>query len=161
MTENLETQPSNELERQNQETEAQKRIKQLSEKVRLTSEERDEKDNLLKERDTKIAELERENVFNSGFVDVLTTHLAAKDHKDEIKAKVLSGYTVEDATFAVLGKAGKLGQPQASHEPANPAGGSASTTLPQGGTKKFEDMSREEKREALMQAEREGGIALT
>ena len=101
----------------------EKRIKDLSEKVKLTAQERDEQKNLLGERDKTIAELQRENAFNSGFADVLGSHSAAKDHKEEIKAKVLSGYSVEDATFAVLGKAGKLGQAQAQVEITNPAGG--------------------------------------
>lgn len=151
--ENLQTQSSQELERQNQMSEAEKRIKQLSEKVRITSEERDERDNLLKERENRIAELERENSFNSGFVDVLASHSAAKDHKDEIKAKVLSGYSVEDATYAVLWKAGKLGQVIA-QETANPAGGSATTNVSQG-EKPLAEMSRDEKREMLLKMDQD------
>ncbi len=84
------------------ETESQKRIKQLSDKVELTAKERDEKDKLLNESNTKIATLEKENAFNSSFSDVLGTYSAAKDHKDEIKAKVLAGYSTEDAALAVL-----------------------------------------------------------
>lgn len=133
----------------NEPSPAEARIKQLSEKVRLTSEERDEKDRLLNESKTKITELERENAFNSGFVDVLSTHSQAKDHKDDIKAKVLSGMSVEDATFAVLGKAGKLGN-QAPVETPNPAGGSATTQLPaNGGAKTPSEMTQEERRAQL------------
>ncbi len=129
-------------------SEAQKRITQLSDKVRTTAQERDEKDRLLKESTEKYATLEKENLFNSGFADVLGTHPAAKDHKDEIKAKVLAGYTPEDAAFAVLGKAGKLGgTPPA--PPINPAGGSAPITPPQGGSKNPSEMSQAEKRAAL------------
>lgn len=129
------------------ESESQKRIKQLSEKVELTAKERDEKDKLLNESNTKIATLEKENAFNSGFADMLGTHSAAKDHKDDIKAKVLAGYSVEDATLAVLAKAGKLGaaataQPQV-------AGGSAATAMPSGAQKEISDMSLTEKRAAL------------
>lgn len=127
------------------ESESQKRIKQLSEKVRLASEDRDEKDKLLKESNEKYATLERENAFNSGFADILGTQPLAKDFKDEIKAKVMSGYSPEDATFAVLGKAGKLGSSPA---PASPAGGSASTTLPTG-QKSVSEMSLAEKRSQL------------
>ena len=140
----------------------EKRIKDLSEKVRLTSEERDEQKRLLGERDKKIADLEKENAFNTGFVDTLTTHPAAKDHKDEIKAKVLTGYSVEDATFAVLGKAGKLGQPTPPPpKPDNPAGGSAVNQPITGGEKKLNELTREEKRAELLKAEARGDISIT
>lgn len=145
----------------NEPSEAQKRITQLSEKVRLTSEERDEQKRLLGERDVKIAELERENTFNSGFMDVLGSHPAAKDHKDEIKEKVLAGYTPEDATYAVLGKVGKLGAPKAP-DSVSPAGGSAAISVPQsGGIKAPHEMNKEELRTAVLAAQDRGDIALT
>ena len=125
---------------------SQERIQQLSDKVQLTARERDEKEALIKERDAKIADLEKENSFNSGFADMLGNHPAAKDHKDEIKAKVLAGYTVEDATLAVLGKAGKL----SAITPVTPqvAGGSA-TINPQSAQKEPKDMTQAERRDAL------------
>jgi hypothetical protein len=123
---------------------AEERITQLSEKVRLTSEERDEKARLLNE-------VTKERDFYSGFSDVVTTNPAAKDHKEDILAKVKSGYTVEDATYAVLGKAGKLGQTApAPAEPMNPAGGSAVVnTSTNSGEKPIGEMSLAEKREAI------------
>lgn len=123
------------------------RIKQLSEKVEHTAKERDEQAKLVKDRDEKIATLEKEGAFSSGYAEVLSTHPAAKDHKDEIKEKVLKGYSVEDAALAVLGKAGKLGAVQA--PPKSPAGGSADTAMPQGGQKDIKDMSLAEKRAQL------------
>lgn len=126
---------------------AEDRIKQLSEKVELTAKERDEKEKLLNESNTKIANLEKENAFNSGFADMLGTHSAAKDHKDEIKTKVLSGYSVEDATLAVLAKAGKLSAtPTATPQVA---GGSAATAIPQNGQKSPQEMSQAERRAQL------------
>lgn len=145
MPDDINNASADQIEQQNQQSEAEKRIKQLSEKVRLTSEERDEKDNLLKERDEKIASLEKENSFNAGFSEMLSSHPMAKDHKDEIKDKVLSGYSVEDATFAVLGKAGKLGE-QEQQAPVV-AGGSADT--PPAQEKNIADMTAEEKRAVL------------
>ena len=129
------------------ESRSQQRIKQLSDKVELTSKERDELKELRVQDQKKIGELERENAFNSGFADILGTQAAAKDHKDAIKEKVMAGMSVEDATFAVLGKAGKLG---VTPEPTAPqvAGGSATTT-PQSGTKEVKDMSQAERREQL------------
>lgn len=126
---------------------AEDRIKQLSEKVEVTAKERDEKDGQLKDRDTKIASLEKENAFSNEFADILGTHSAAKDHKDEIKAKVLSGYSVEDATLAVLAKAGKLGAVETPI--AQVAGGSAATTMQSGAQKELKDMSLAEKRGVL------------
>lgn len=130
-------------------SESEKRIKQLSEKVRLTSEERDEKNRLLEESNKKIETLERENSFNSGFVDVLSNHSAAKDHKDDIKAKVLSGMSVEDATFAVLGKAGKLGSSTTQNTINTVAGGSSPTTQTQTADKSVKEMTQDERRAQL------------
>lgn len=128
------------------ETESQKRIKQLSEKVELTAKERDEL-KASKEQDLKkIQELEKENSFNSGFGDILGTHTAAKDHKDEIKAKFSAGYSLEDATLAVLAKAGKL---TATTVTPQVAGGSAATTMSQGTQKELKDMSLADKRAVL------------
>ncbi len=126
---------------------AQKRIKDLSEKVELTSIERDEKAKLLEEKDKEISTLKKESEFSNGFADVLGAHPQAKEHKDEIKAKVLAGYTVQDATFAVLGAAGKLGQTTPQAKP-QVAGGSAVTT-PASGEKEMKDMSLAEKRAIL------------
>lgn len=147
MTEPITQTPTEEIAVQNNESRSQERIKQLSEKVELTSKERDEKDRLLKEQSEKIAQLERENSFNSGFADVLGTQPAAKDFKDDIKSKVLAGYSVEDATFAVLGKAGKLGAP-VSQAPKEIAGGSAPNAMSQS-QKEIGDMTQSERREAL------------
>lgn len=140
-------QTTEEIAAANAESRSQQRITQLSEKVELTAKERDEEKRLRGEDQKKISELERENSFNSGYADILSAQPLAKEHKDEIKAKVLTGYTVEDATFAVLGKAGKLGSAQQTISP-QVAGGSASTT-PQSGSKEVKDMSLQEKRDAL------------
>lgn len=134
---------------ENKTSEAEKRIKQLSEKVRLTSEERDEKEKLLKETTEKLSVLEKENSFNSTFVDVLGTYSQAKDHRDEIKAKVLAGYTVEDATLAVLGKAGKLGGTLTPTYTPQVAGGSAATTMTNSANKEVKDMTQAERRAQL------------
>lgn len=142
-------------------SESEKRIKQLSEKVRLTAEERDEKDRLLKEEGDKNTELTRERDFYQGFTDVVVTNPLAKDYKEEILAKVKGGYTVEDAMFAVLGKAGKLNPPP-KPEPQSPAGGSAPITPPQGGAQKSpQEMTQEERRNALLEAQARGDIAIS
>ena len=145
------TKTADELEVENKQTEAQKRITQLSEKVRLTSEERDEKARLLGEESSKREAAEKERDFYAGFSDVVSTNPLAKDHKDDILAKVKSGYTVQDATFAVLGAAGKLGNTLAP-TPQSPAGGSSPTALPQGGVKPIGEMTQDERRDELAKA---------
>lgn len=142
------------------ENKVEKRIKDLSEKVRMTAEERDAEKRKLEEFTSKNTELQRERDFYASFTDVVSTNPAAKDHKDEILAKVRGGYSVEDATFAVLGKAGKLSQPQPVVE--SPVGGSAAITQPTTGVQKtLSEMSRDEKRAKLLEAEKRGEITLS
>ncbi len=143
-----------------QPSEAEKRIKQLSDKVGLSAKEVEEQKKLVQDRDEKIATLERENSFNSGFADTVATTPQAKEFKDDIKAKVLSGYSLEDATYAVLGKAGKLNQ-SSRENLESPAGGSATTTVTQTGTKSVKEMSPDERRQALVDAEKSGDLSWT
>lgn len=143
----------------NEPSEAQKRITQLSGTVKTVSDERDTERASREAAEAKASEAERERDFYQGFSDVVATNPSAKDHKDEILEKVRGGYTVEDATYAVLGKAGKLGTPEPAYE--SPAGGSAATAIPQGGTKSVSEMSRDEKRQALVEAEARGDIGIS
>lgn len=147
------------------ESKVQKRIKDLSEKVRLSSEERDEQSRLYKEQSSKNAELQRERDFFAGFADVVSSNPQARDHKDDILAKVKSGYTVEDATFAVLGKAGKLGNPSQPKQVERhadvdfPGGGSSPTQHTAGGQKSLSQLTREEKRTLLLESEARGDLS--
>ena len=149
-----------EIEKENK---VEKRIKDLSEKVRLTAEERDAEKKKTEEFSSKTAELQRERDFYASFSDVVSINPAAKDHKEDILTKVKGGYTVEDATFAVLGKLGKLGQPApVTQEVESPAGGSAAVNQPvSGGEKSISEMTREEKRSALLEAEKRGDISMS
>lgn len=127
-----------------------KRIKGLSEKVELTS----------KERDTFKAEAEknaREAGFYKEFAGMVSKHPAATEYQDQIKEKVMAGYTPEDATYAILAKQGKLGQMQAPQE--NPAGGSAINQPPQA-RKAVSEMTRDEMLAALKEAEKGNQIWL-
>src|SRR5687768_16739682 len=91
-----------------QENKVEKRIRELSNKVKLTSKERDElaqaKQKLEAERDTAQKEVQ----FYSAFSDVTDKYPNAKEFKYKIKEKVLTGYSMEDAAVAVLAKEGKL-----------------------------------------------------
>ncbi len=149
----------------NQPSESEKRIRQLSGKVK---EEADAKDAALKEKaaaEAKAAEAEKKAAFAEGFADIVSTNPAAKDFKADIQAKVLSGYSVEDATFAVLGKAGKLGnqstETKKTDETASPAGGSASYAPPQGGSKPIKEMTQAERLAALQAAEASGDLSMS
>lgn len=127
------------------------RIKQLSDKVKTTAEERDA------ERTAKEAETagrisaEKERDFYSSFADTSSQYPQAKDFKDDIKAKVLAGYSVEDATVSVLAKNGKLTTSVVKDGTVGTsAGGSASTHLPNnGGDKSVSEMTPEERKQAV------------
>lgn len=136
-----------------------KRLTDLSEKVKLTSKERDDLAELNK---TIAAEKEaaiKERDFYQSFADSASQYPQAKDHKDEIKSKVLSGYTVEDATISVLAKAGKLVPPKVERETS--AGGSAINPPPRDGVKSLHEMTRDEKRQALIEAVNRGDISMS
>lgn len=139
-----------------------KRIKDLSEKVRLTAEERDERDKLIKERDEQLAKANKEIDFFKNFSPLTSKYQAAGEFQDKIKEKVMAGYEVEDATVAVLSKEGKLTAPVVPPPPKeNPAGGSAINTIKTGDEKPLSEMTRDEKRAALLEAEARGDISLS
>ena len=141
----------NELDLELEDNAVEKRIRSLNEKVKLTAQERDEKDSLLKERDNTIATLSKEKDFYASFSDSVSKYPNAGEYKDTIKEKVLAGYTVEDATVAVLAKEGKLNYTPPVVPKENPAGGSAITNIGSG-EKSINEMSKDEKRAALVEA---------
>lgn len=136
-----------------EENPTEKRIKALSGKVEITA----------KERDEAIARADaatKKAAFAEGFVDVVSANPAAKDHKADIEAKVMAGYSVADATYSVLGPLGKLGnQSQQSYQPIT--GGSASTIIPNQGIKPTGELSRDELRTALVEAQNKGDLYLS
>lgn len=134
------TQPTSTTETQRESTRGEERITQLSEKVRLEAEAREKAE-------ARATAAEKKAAFAEGYADMVATNPAAKEFKADIEAKVMTGYTVEDATFAVLGKAGKLGASAPTMQ--NPAGGSASTVTPQSAEKPVSEMSQEERRAQL------------
>lgn len=138
----------------------EKRIKDLSEKVRLTAEERDERDKLLTTEREKSESLTKENQFLNSFGDSLAKYPNASGYKDEIKEKVLKGYSVEDATISTLASKGQFtqGQQEKVAPTTNPAGGSAAVNVPTGDKKKVDEMNRQEKRDALLEAEKRGDV---
>ena len=140
---------ADELELELEENDVERRIKDLSKKVKLTSEERDEKDRIIKERDGQLTTIGKERDFFKDFSGNIAKYPQASEYQDAIKEKVMLGYTVEDATVSILNKEGKL---QATPPPVspkeNPAGGSAVANIG-GGEKSISEMSRDEKRAKL------------
>ncbi|MEK7112966.1 MAG: hypothetical protein AAB875_06670 [Patescibacteria group bacterium] len=138
----------------------EKRIKSLSEKVKLTSEERDElkglNDNLTAEKHT----LSKERDFYKGFNQVSTKYPGASDYQDKILEKVNAGYDVEDATISILAKEGKYTPAQVQVENEKVAGGSASTGITGKADKTPGEMSQDERRSALMDLESKGELHL-
>lgn len=143
----------------NEPSEASKRISQLSGEVKSISEERDAAQAKADEAQAKIEAAERRASFAEGFADIISQNPEAKDFRTEIEEKVMGGMSMEDAKFAVLGKAGKLGAP--APEPESIVGGSAPVTVTVQGPKTAESMTQEERRSALMEAEARGDISLT
>mgnify|MGYP001601220957 CR=1 FL=1 len=145
-----------EIEKENK---VEKRIKDLSDKVKLTSNERDELKRLGDQKDSENATLKKENEFLNSFGDVLGKHPEASSYRDRIKEKVLKGYSIEDATVSTLASEGKLNVPRKEVIIENPAGGSA-VTQPPSGEKPLSQLTRDEKRVRLMEAEARGDIAM-
>lgn len=128
----------------------EERITDLSSKVKTASEERDAAM-------AKLAAAEKKAAFAEGFVDILATQPAAKEHKADIEAKVTAGLSLQDATYAVLGAKGLLGAPQVARTPI--AGGSAATPITMPITKELDGMSREELRAAFLEEVKKGTIS--
>lgn len=134
----------------------QERITNLSSKVKEASTQRDD---ALKVAD----EAKREAGFYRDFADMIPKYQAASEYKDSIREKVMAGYSVEDATVAVLNAQGKLtpAAPLPPTPPAPAAGGSATYSPPQMADKPIHEMTRDEKRAQLVELEKRGDISLT
>ena len=130
------------------------RFAKLSEKMTLTAKEKEEAEAKAKTEAEARLKAERERDFFKDFSQVSSKYPGATEYQEQILEKVNSGYSAEDAAISILAKEGKLqSQPT---RPDNIAGGSASTTITDTGEKKIEDMSSDEKRDALLQLEKEG-----
>jgi len=142
-----------------QKLQVKNRFEKLSEKVILTSKERDElaaaktllegeKDSLAKERD-----------FYKDFSTNVTKYPNASDYQDQILEKVKSGYSTEDAMVAVLAKEGKLNMTSAPTPTPSfqVEGGSAPTSFEV--NKSLSDMKPEDKLSALAELDKTGDLA--
>lgn len=132
------------------------RIKNLSSKVRETSEERDiakaEAEKLKAEAEATV----KERDFFKGFSAISEKYPGATEFQDAILEKVTAGYSTEDAAVAVLNANGRLMPQQQDVRPIGTAGGgSAPTVLPDNDSKAVSEMTQAERRAALLEPERQ------
>ena len=138
----------------------EKRIKTLSEKVKLTSEERDELKGLNTNLTTEKESLTKERDFYKDFNQVATKYPGSSEYQDKILEKVNTGYDVEDATIAILAKEGKYQTTPIPPEKTVAAGGSAATALKGDDGKTPDKMTQEERLNALKEFEAKGEFSL-
>lgn len=139
----------------------EKRIKDLSEKVKLTAQERDELIKTKEESEVKIIAAQKEVEFYKGFTPLTSKYPGSAEYQDKILEKHKAGYDLEEATISVLFKEGKLTIPAPPPPPKeNPAGGSAVNQIKSGEPKPVSEMTQMEKLEALKEAERRGDLGL-
>lgn len=111
------------------------------------------------ESDAKVAQMEKETNFLNSFSDVSAKFPTASEFKDKIKEKVMtSGYSVDDATVAVLHAEGRLTSTPV--QQGNVAGGSAPNQIIQSGNKTLKEHTSAERWEMLREAERRGDIGM-
>lgn len=140
-----------------QKLQVKNRFQQLSDKVKTEAQAREEAEAKLKAEAEGKVQAEKERDFFKNFNTLSTKYPHAGQFQDKIWEKVKAGYTEEDATVAVLNGEGKLQtQTMEPTRPDNIAGGSASTVITETGEKRIEEMTNEEKRNALLQMEKEG-----
>ena len=132
------------------------RFEKLSEKVAVTSKERDEA--LAKVQTEAEAKLnaEKERDFYKDFSANVSKYPSASEYQDKILEKVKSGYSTEDAMVSVLNKEGKLTFTPPEQKKPQAEGGSAPTTF--SGDKSLSDMTPTEKLSALAEADKSGDL---
>lgn len=138
---------------------AEERIKDLSSKAKTFAQERDEAAAKAQAEAEARQTAEKERDFFKEFSNLTSKHPGAAEYQDKILEKVKAGYTPEDATVSVLNAEGKLSPITGpSVAPANAGGGSASTVIPSG-ERGADQMTQQERREALLKANETGELA--
>lgn len=136
---------------------AKNRFEKLSEKVIITSKERDDAIAKAKsESDARISS-EKERDFYKDFSANSSKYPNASQFQDKIFEKVKAGYSTEDAMVSVLAKEGKLTSEPIQQRQNQVEGGSAPTNFE--GNKSIQDMTIAEKLSALTDADKTGELA--
>ncbi len=134
------------------------RFQQLSEKVILTSQERDAAQTKAQTEADARLNAEKERDFYKDFSTNVTKYPNASEFQDQILEKVKGGYSTEDAMVAVLAKEGKLNMTSQPVQQSNiqVEGGSAVSSFE--GSKSLNDMKPDEKLAALMELDKTGDL---
>lgn len=140
---------------------AEERIKTLSSKVKETSQERDAAKAAQEASEAARLAAEKDRDFYAALPDVATKYPGSLEYKDKIKEKVGAGYTVEDAAVAVLNAEGKLTPSTPPPPPPQPAAGGSAVNNLGTGTKSVAEMTQQERRQGLVDAEKRGDISLS
>lgn len=136
---------------------AQARIKDLSSKVKNTADERDQAKAAAEASETARIAAEKERDFYANLSIHTNKFPNASEHIEEIKEKVMGGYSTEDAIVSVLNAKGALMPQQEETVISGPiAGGSAPTQLDTGSL--TSNMTQEERRTKLMEADGRGEL---
>lgn len=140
----------------------EKRIKDLSQGKKDALELADTERVAKEAEATARASAEKERDFYKDFSGVATKYPGASEYQDVIKEKVTtSGYSIEDATITTLAAQGKLNIAAPQVERETVAGGSTLNQLPSsGGVKTVAEMSQEERKQSIMEAEKRGDITV-
>ncbi len=137
------------------------RYKNLSAKVRDTATERDEAKAAAAKAQAEAESAAKERDFFKGFSAISEKYPGASEFQDQILEKVNAGYSQEDAAVSVLNANGRL-QPHAQQEAPRPitsaGGGSSATVLTDTTQKSVSEMTHAERREALLDPERQAEL---
>jgi hypothetical protein len=145
----------------NNQNKVEKRITDLSQKVKDTSTERDEANAKAQaEADARLA-AEKERDFFKDFSTQSSKYPGAAEHQDKILEKFNAGYSLEDAVVSVLNTEGKLTSQPKTVEREPVAGGSAVNQPSMGGDKEIAQMTQAERREKLLEAQARGDLSIT
>lgn len=110
------------------------------------------------EAENKLAQMEKDSQFLNSFSDVTAKFPTASEYKDKIREKVMSGYSVDDATISILHAEGKL---SSTPSQGNIAGGSAPNQITQTGQKTVKEMTSNERWDTLREAEKRGDLGMS
>lgn len=137
----------------------EERIKNLSSKVREKAQETQTEREGREAAEARAETAEKRAEFLESFSDVSTKYPGATEFKTQIEERVQKGYSIEDAAVAVLASEGKF-TPSQDVAPTTDStiGGSAATPSLSGENRPFSEMSRDEKREKLLEADRNGEL---
>lgn len=137
----------------------EERIKNLSSKVRDASKERDEAKAAAEAAEAAREAAEKRAQFLESFSEVANKYPGAAEFKTQIEERTQKGYSLEDAAVAALAEAGKFTPQQQEVAPITTGtmGGSAPVSIT-GDSRPYSEMSREEKRAALIEADQRGEL---